>query len=347
MPPLVSICIPTFNGETHISECLDSVVSQSYENTEIIIVDDQSSDSTIDICQSYANQDNRIRIIKNKNNIGLVENWNKCISLSKGDWIKFVFQDDVIHPHCIEKMIDKSTLGVPFVLCKRNFIFENVSPQKRSIYEKYLTYLSLDTIFSGKEHLTPNDISKAVIDLGLYSLRNFIGEPTSTLLHRSIFRKYGLFNPHYMQICDYEYWLRVSLNTGITYIPENLASFRVHEKSTSSNNQKSSETRLDYLILLFEMAHNPLFKEIARLDKKSGKLLSERKLYKKSFNCYKKGKFLEKQKKYKEYLERWNYLNKHYHLDESIYFRIYNLLEIAKINYNKRIGWRIRRVLNQ
>ncbi len=98
--PRVSICIPTYNGKGHLKECLDSVRSQSFQDFEVVICDDQSSDGTLDFARELAQGDERFRFIPNPQRFGLVGNWNNCIALSRGDWIKFVFQDDIIAPTC-------------------------------------------------------------------------------------------------------------------------------------------------------------------------------------------------------------------------------------------------------
>src|SRR4051812_42885322 len=106
MNSLVSICIPTYNGEKYLKECFDSVLAQTYANTEVIVVDDGSTDGTFKILEEYASKDNRIKLVKNSANLGLVGNWNRCLEIATGEWIKFAFQDDVLNKNCIEKMIE-------------------------------------------------------------------------------------------------------------------------------------------------------------------------------------------------------------------------------------------------
>ena len=93
--PLVSICIPTYNGEKYLKECLDSCIDQTFKSYEIIICDDCSSDGTIKIIEEYAKIFPQIILFQNDGNLGLVGNWNRCIHHSNGEWIKFVFQDDI------------------------------------------------------------------------------------------------------------------------------------------------------------------------------------------------------------------------------------------------------------
>jgi glycosyltransferase involved in cell wall biosynthesis len=105
MKPLVSVCIPTYNGAKYLKECLDSVLAQTFTDFEVLIVDDKSSDETLSIAQEYATYDPRFRVIQNECNLGLVGNWNRCVELAQGEWIKFIFQDDLIEPACLERML--------------------------------------------------------------------------------------------------------------------------------------------------------------------------------------------------------------------------------------------------
>ena len=141
MKDLISICIPTYNGEKYLKECLDTVLSQSYENIEIIIVDDCSIDKTISIVEEYIQKDSRIKLDKNQSNLGLVANWNKCLELANGEWIKFVFQDDLIEPDCLSLLQDAVAKN-SIVVCDRNFIFDNsVSETTKTYYSKDLLSL--------------------------------------------------------------------------------------------------------------------------------------------------------------------------------------------------------------
>jgi glycosyltransferase involved in cell wall biosynthesis len=263
----VSICIPTYNGAQHLSECLDAVLSQSFSNYQVIIVDDQSSDNTWEILNQYAAQDNRISLFRNERNLGLVDNWNRCIELSQGDWIKFVFQDDIIRHDCLERMLKTADVDMPFVLCRRDFFFHSNIDAKTK--KGLMSIPRFDEIFPGVDLISPSQICQAV----LTDSRNFFGEPTSTLIHRSVFERFGLFNSVMVQLCDLEYWIRVGINTGIKYIPDPLVQFRVHSSSASSKNSKDSQvyrsSHLDRLILLHEFAYNPFYEPLRKFAKQS------------------------------------------------------------------------------
>ncbi|MFZ5593836.1 MAG: glycosyltransferase family 2 protein [Pseudomonadota bacterium] len=253
----VSICIPTYNGQEYLQECLDSILIQTYPDTEILIVDDCSTDDTVRIVEEYAIRDNRIRLIKNEQNLGLVGNWNRCIELAQGEWIKFVFQDDLIAPTCLEKMLSAATAQEkPIVFCRREFIFDSTTDVETRFH--YNAIPLIDQLSSGEENI-PSQQARAMV---LQETRNFFGEPTSVLIHRSVFRRFGAFNPHLAQLCDLEYWIRVTVNTGLAYVPESLAQFRFHPASTSAANRAAKLFRsdlLDRLVLLHEYAYNPLY----------------------------------------------------------------------------------------
>ncbi|KAB8330883.1 glycosyltransferase family 2 protein [Scytonema tolypothrichoides VB-61278] len=255
MQPLVTICIPTYNGAKYLRECLDSVLAQTFTDFEVLLVDDQSSDETLSIAHEYAAKDARICVKQNERNLGLVGNWNRCIELAQGEWIKFVFQDDLIAPECLEKMLAMSKPNSSIVCCRRNFILEpNIHEKIQTSFQNILT---LANLFPGLTDICASDYCKAVLNNIGY---NYVGEPTAVMIRRDIFYKFGTFNPHLVQICDFEYWTRIAAHTGIIYVAETLATFRVHSHATTTKNHSARQYRastLDTLILLHDFALHP------------------------------------------------------------------------------------------
>jgi glycosyltransferase involved in cell wall biosynthesis len=259
--PLVSICVPTYNGSRFIRQCLDSVIGQTFGDKEILVVDDGSTDDTLQIVREYAARNPRFRVVVNDQNLGLVGNWNRCVELARGEWIKFVFQDDLIAPTCLEKMLAASEPDAAIIACRRDFVFDEDTPEETRGY--YLEHPSPDTVFSGASHITAQDICEAVIDhIGV----NFVGEPSAVLLRRDVFTRLGLFNPDLIMICDTEYWTRVASHTGLVYVPETLATFRVHAGSTSAHNFARRQYRMtiDGIALLHEYAFNDAYASLRK-----------------------------------------------------------------------------------
>lgn len=95
MHNLISIAMCSYNGERFIKEQIDSILSQTYRNFELIVVDDGSNDSTVTIIKEYQIKDDRIKLFQNEKNLGFVKNFEKAISLCSGDFIALADQDDV------------------------------------------------------------------------------------------------------------------------------------------------------------------------------------------------------------------------------------------------------------
>ena len=94
--PLVSVLIPTYQGEEFLEEALESVLSQTYHNLEIIISDDGSVDRTLEIAKNFQLQSSIKFKILTHQRLGMIPNWNFCLSMAQGKYIKFLFQDDVL-----------------------------------------------------------------------------------------------------------------------------------------------------------------------------------------------------------------------------------------------------------
>lgn len=251
---MVSICIPTYNGARYLKACLDSVLNQTYKDIEILVVDDGSTDATLEILERYAASDERIRLVRNENNLGLVGNWNHCIELAQGEWIKFVFQDDLIAQNCLERLVAESGKGCPFIACKRGFLLD--ADTSENVRQYYIdNQILIDSIFPDSKWLSAQEYCQLAVDrIGM----NFVGEPTSVMLKKNVFEQYGLFNHNLIMSCDLEYWTRVAIHTGLIYVSENLATFRVHKGATSSTNRSHRQYRmeiLDALIILHDIVY--------------------------------------------------------------------------------------------
>jgi glycosyltransferase involved in cell wall biosynthesis len=105
--PLVSVVMATYNGERFIPKQLESILSQTYQHLEVIIVDDGSTDRSYSILEDYAAKDQRIRLYKNEKNLGYVKNFERGLSLAKGDYIAPSDQDDVWLSHKIQFLLDR------------------------------------------------------------------------------------------------------------------------------------------------------------------------------------------------------------------------------------------------
>jgi glycosyltransferase involved in cell wall biosynthesis len=251
--PLVSICIPTFNAVRWILVCLESALAQTYPRLEVLIIDDGSTDETVEVIRSV--DDERIRLLVNEQNIGLAQNWNKCVGMSRGNFIKFLFHDDILYPECVERMMRLllSNENVGLVFSPRDVIVEG-DPENKLTKIWLQNCTTLHTRFHTIEPVNHGrDLFTQYLDRGLRG--NWIGEPSSVLIRKECFTRLGLFNPSLYQVCDIEMWLRIMFSYDIGFLPEKLTAFRFHSDSTSFRNIATRRNFLDQLWLLESLSN--------------------------------------------------------------------------------------------
>ena len=121
----VSIIVPVYNSEKYLKRCIDSLINQTMSDIEIIIIDDCSSDGSKDIINSYAKKDKRIKVIRNKKNMGIGYNRNLGIKFATGEYISFIDSDDWANETMCDKMYEKAKKeGLDLVLCNYNRFLE-------------------------------------------------------------------------------------------------------------------------------------------------------------------------------------------------------------------------------
>jgi len=103
--PRVSLCMPVYNGENYIAQALDSIAEQGFEDYELIVTDNASSDRTGEIVQARAARDPRIRYVRNRENLGAAPNYNLSYELSRGEYLKWFAHDDMISANFLELMV--------------------------------------------------------------------------------------------------------------------------------------------------------------------------------------------------------------------------------------------------
>jgi glycosyltransferase involved in cell wall biosynthesis len=262
--PLVTVCIPTYNGAVHLRQCLDSVLAQTYGRLDVLVVDDCSQDDTVKILGDYERRDDRLRVTQNPTNVGLVQNWERCAALAKGEYIKFAFQDDVLLPTCVERLAGAMRDGVRFAFCAREFIADDEPSRMRAAAMDHARG-KIGELFADRPSISPVFFAEAILT---FMPTNIVGEPTVTLMHRDVLAAYGGFNHDLLQLVDLELWCRIAVNESTRFVPEVLAQFRVHAGSATSSNVARRSFRVesvDPLVLLHEFAFSPYFAELRRV----------------------------------------------------------------------------------
>jgi glycosyltransferase involved in cell wall biosynthesis len=113
----VSIGLPVYNGENYLEAALDSILSQTYTDFELIISDNASTDRTQEICRTYMARDQRIRYHRNKENVGAAKNYNLVFAMTSGEYFKWLSHDDMCAPQLLERCVDILDREPSVVLC--------------------------------------------------------------------------------------------------------------------------------------------------------------------------------------------------------------------------------------
>jgi glycosyltransferase involved in cell wall biosynthesis len=229
--PLVSICIPTYNSERYISLTLESILSQTYKNLEIIVSDNCSTDNTIEIVKKFVLKDYRIKLSINKTNLGFSANSNALINLASSEFIAIFHSDDIYDKNIIHEQLEflslNPNLAGCFTLGKmindkgriiRNRFFLNKTNTKNNIVINFDSYIRNLFIFGGSSFICP-----------------------TAFIRKSIYNSTGLYNENLRFIEDQDMYLRILENHDMGIISKELIHYRVHFNQGSAIYKKPNQ----------------------------------------------------------------------------------------------------------
>lgn len=116
-PPSVSIGLPVYNGERYLAKALEAILSQTYQDFEVLISDNASSDRTAEICEAFVKRDTRIRYCRNGSNVGAARNFNAVFQRSQGRYFRWATADDLFPPESLERCVSALDSHPEAVLC--------------------------------------------------------------------------------------------------------------------------------------------------------------------------------------------------------------------------------------
>ncbi len=221
MNPKVSVCMPTYNFAPYLAEAIESVLHQTFTDFEFLIIDDCSQDASAGIIKEYASRDRRIRFIANKQNLGMVKNWNYCLAEAGGEYVKFLFGDDKLASReALARMVSvlDTEPSVALVASARNIIDE-----RSAIISVKYEYRNRGNVSGTK-----------IIQDCLFEQRNKIGEPTVVLFRKA--QALRGFNTAYQQLVDLEMWFAILEQGDFYFLEEPLCSFREHAGQQTRKN---------------------------------------------------------------------------------------------------------------
>lgn len=224
---------------------IESVLSQDFDDFELLVIDDNSPDNTASIVESF--KDKRIRYLKNDVNLGPQGNWNRCLVEAKGRYFKLLPHDDVLANNCLRLQVEvldsDRDQSIALVFCSRNII----NPQDRVIASRGYPVKASGRLPGIK-----------VISKCIRHGTNLIGEPGAVMFRKDLAEKIGQFDASIPYIVDLDYWFRLLLYGDAYYIDEPLASFRISSGSWSVaiGNKQS----VDFIHFIDRCSANELYK---------------------------------------------------------------------------------------
>ena len=117
MPPKVSVGMPVYNGQDYVRDAIEAILNQTYQDFELVISDNFSTDQTSTICKKIADEDPRVRYVCQRENLGAIENFNALIDLAKGEYFKWAAHDDLMEPAFLEKCVQALEQNESVVWC--------------------------------------------------------------------------------------------------------------------------------------------------------------------------------------------------------------------------------------
>lgn len=229
----VSILLPVYNGAAFLEAAIESALAQSFKDFELLIVDDCSTDGSYAIIEAMKQRDPRIKSFINETNQGLFANYNRCLSLAEGRYIKPFAQDDILAQDCLKRMFDVLERDPSVVLVS----------SARNITDADGTTVETKCTFPGDRKVRGED----VILYNLIVLSNWVGEP-STVMYRAQFSGTG-FDTNCFHLGDIDMWFNVLKNGDYYFISEALASFRRHNDNATNSNLSGLLFALDAVYL--------------------------------------------------------------------------------------------------
>jgi glycosyltransferase involved in cell wall biosynthesis len=214
----VSICIPTYNRAVTLAAAVASAQAQTHRDLEILVVDDQSSDGTEAMVREAARADSRVRLVRQKQNVGLARNFSACIAEARGEFIKFLCDDDLLEPDCVAKLMEAlSRPGVALAACARKLVDHELRPIRVAAARRRAALIDGETMTRE-----------------LFAKGNTIGEPTAVLFRRGAAAR-G-FDVRYDQAFDLEMWCHLLRLGAFAFVPAPLCSVRIHSAQATRRN---------------------------------------------------------------------------------------------------------------
>lgn len=231
--PLVSVLMTAYNREKYIAEAIESVIASTYQDWELIIVDDCSTDKTVEIAKSYENKDSRIKVYVNEKNLGQFPNRNKAASYAKSKYLKYLDSDDIIYPQGLKVMIEALDLNPSAGL---------------ALLDVYNTVLNYPALVKKEDAIREYFTQKPFLIVG----------PSGVIFSKNAFNKVGGFGSDNYVGNDTKILMKIALMYDVVKIHPNLIYWREHDGQEFKKGVETNEYCLHDDDVIKEILFHPL-----------------------------------------------------------------------------------------
>ena len=232
MKPVVSICVPNLNNRPFLPERFSTIFSQTFQDWELIVCDSYSDDGAWEYIQALGKDETRMRISQSPRG-GIYAGFNDCIAQARGKFVYIATSDDTMAPDCLDKMVMALEANSDCGLCQcgLTIIDETGSPvpPERQWNRYTMGAYDQNLVVKRNKRLAPHD---GFVHPALFTIYTSI---TQLLIRRTVFERIGLFDGQWGHISDFEWGMRVGFVENCIYIPETLATWRIHPKQATGD----------------------------------------------------------------------------------------------------------------
>jgi glycosyltransferase involved in cell wall biosynthesis len=263
-PPLVSVLMPAYNHAPYVRVAVESVLGQTYDNLELIVIDDASTDGTWAVLQSFA--DARMRLLRHETNQGAHATLNEALGLARGAFIAIINSDDVYYPTRLHKVVSCMTANPGLGACFTRYDF--IDEAGRLVCDS--DSLAKDFPDAAKSMGMPAEVL-AYNESQVLSLlaRNFLHSTSNLVCRREAIDQVGPFRD-FRYVHDHDWFLRLSYRFPIEIIPEGLLGYRFHGTNTLAESAAASVAETAAMLAEFFLTHelksmrhdSPVFKTV-------------------------------------------------------------------------------------
>jgi glycosyltransferase involved in cell wall biosynthesis len=235
--PLVSVVTPVHNGEEHLVECIESVIGQSYQSWEYLLVDNASTDLTPEIISRFTSKDSRIKHLRFEEHVGAIANHNRALQAidSSSEFCKILQADDWLYPECLAKMVAAGLVSETIGMVGAYFLWET------------------DVALTGLPYSTVCAKGKDILRQCLLGRFDVIGSPTSSLLRSHVVRSRVPFYDGALWHTDTEagYWVLANHDLGFVHQVLTFVRRQDGTRSQFSRNANSSGAEMIWLLMRY------------------------------------------------------------------------------------------------